>query len=102
MTRKMRQKEGLQKGQNDRTKVNNTYSKVNNACSKVSMANSQSRPCGILCALAHGKLYFGATGIFPSHQNHLPRAGRNVLRSRTFIQKIFTLKTHTVWQRKTD
>jgi hypothetical protein len=89
MTRKMRQKKGQQKGQNDRIKVNNAYSKV-------SMANSQSRPSGISCAPAHGKLYFGATGIFPSHQNHLPRAGKNVLRSRTFIQKIFTLKTHTV------
>jgi hypothetical protein len=98
MTRKTQQKEG----QNDRVKASNVYPKISKTNSTVNRANIQSRPSGILCAPAHGKLYFGATGIFPSYQNHLPRAGRNVLRSRTFIQKTFTLKTHTVWQRKTD
>jgi hypothetical protein len=41
---------------------------VNKACSQF---------CGskILLSLDSGKLYFGATGIFPSHQNHLPPIG---------------------------
>ena len=80
MTRKMRQKTE----QNDGTKVNNVSSEINKASSKVSRANltvnksnAHSRPSGILCALAHGKLYFGVTGMFPSHQNHLPRKGED-------------------------
>jgi hypothetical protein len=80
MTHKMQQKTG----QNGRMKINNVYSKVNNAYMKISRAdltvnkaNAQSRLSGILCALAHGKLYFGATGMFPSHQNHLPRKGED-------------------------
>ena len=92
MTRKTQQKTG----QNGRAKADNVYPKVSNAYSTVNKANAQSRDSGILCALAHGKLYFGATGMFPSHQNHLPRVGRTVLRSRTFIQKVFTFKNHTV------
>jgi hypothetical protein len=47
--------------------------------------NKEVPPGGILFAAANSKLYFGATGIFPSHQNHLPPSGRNVLRSRAPI-----------------
>ena len=82
MTRKTQQKTGQNNGQDGRAKTNNVYSKVRIANMKVSKAyltvnkaNAQSCDSGILCALAHGKLYFGATGMFPSHQNHLPRKG---------------------------
>ena len=80
MTRKTQQKTG----KNGREKAGNVYPKVNKAYMKVSRANltvnranAQSRDSGISCALAHGKLYFGATGMFPSHQNHLPRKGED-------------------------
>jgi hypothetical protein len=55
--------------------VSNAYSKVNNANMKVNRANSQSRDSGILCALAHGKLYFEFLKIFSVPENHLPLQG---------------------------
>ena len=54
MTRKTQQKTR----KNGREKAGNVYPKVNRANSTVNKANAQSRPSGILCALAHGKLYF--------------------------------------------
>jgi hypothetical protein len=57
---------------------------------KVNRANSQSRPSGILCALAHGKLYFALLTSFSAAQNHLPRHGEDLLRSRKSSQRIIT------------
>jgi hypothetical protein len=85
--------------QKDNHKLISTGSLIN---SKVNSVHLQCCGSRILFAPANGKLYFGAAKIFPSHQNNLPRAGKNVLRSRTFIQKIFTLKIYTAWQQKTD
>jgi hypothetical protein len=56
-------------------KVDLAYPKVNPANITAGRANAQSRPSGILCSNEHGKLYFGATGIFPQHQNDLPLQG---------------------------
>jgi hypothetical protein len=86
----MRQKKEQQKGQNDRIKVNSAYMKVSNAYSKVNRANTQSRQSGILCALAHGKLYFALLTSFSAAQNHLPRHGEDLLRSRKSFQKLVT------------
>jgi hypothetical protein len=91
MTHKTRQKTG----QNGRPKVNKAYSKVSKANSTVNKANAQSRLSGILCALAHGKLYFGATGMFPSHQNHLPLGGEDCTPKSHIHSKVFTIKNHT-------
>jgi hypothetical protein len=63
MTRKTGQKTGQKTERNDRLNINNVYLKVNNANMKVNRANTQSRPSGILCALAHGKLYFAKLKI---------------------------------------
>jgi hypothetical protein len=43
--------------------------------SKVNRANAQSRPSGILCALAHGKLCFEYLKTFSAPENHLPLQG---------------------------
>jgi hypothetical protein len=48
---------------------------VNPAYMKVNRAYSQSRPCGILFALANGKLYFEHPETFRDAQNHLPHKG---------------------------
>jgi hypothetical protein len=48
---------------------------VNPAYIKVNRAYSQSRPSGILCALAHGKLYFEHPERFRAAQNNLPHKG---------------------------
>jgi len=47
--------------------------KVNRANPKVNRAKNQYRASGILCALAHGKLYFEALKMFSVPQNDLPR-----------------------------
>jgi hypothetical protein len=82
MTRKTQEKTG----KNSRAKAGNVYPKVNRAYSKVSKANStvnkanaQSRDSGILCASAHGKLYFALLTSFSVAQNHLPRKGERSL-----------------------
>ena len=56
-------------------KVNPVISKVNQAISKVNQAIAQSRPSGILCAPAHGKLYFALLTSFRASQNNLPHKG---------------------------
>jgi hypothetical protein len=86
MTRKTQQKTG----QNGGAKVNNAYMKVSTANLTVNRANAQSRDSGILCALAHGKLYFALLTSFSAAQNHLPRYGENLLRSRKSFQRIIT------------
>ena len=86
MTRKTQQKTR----KNGREKAGNVYPKVNRANSTVNKANAQSRPSGILCALAHGKLYFALLTSFSAAQNHLPRKGENLLRSRKSFQRIIT------------
>jgi hypothetical protein len=40
--------------------------------SRKSIGLSPNPACGILCALAHGKLYFEFPETFPGTQNHLP------------------------------
>ena len=63
--------------------------KVNRANPKVNRAKNQYRASGILCALAHGKLYFEALKMFSVPQNDLPRKrGRLLLRSRAAVCKI--------------
>ena len=86
MTHKTRQKER----QNGRVKANSVYPKVNRANLTVNKANAQSRDSGILCALAHGKLYFALLTSFSAAQNHLPRNGEDSLRSRKSSQRITT------------
>lgn len=86
MTHKTRQKER----QNGRAKANSVYPKVNRANLTVNKSNAQSRSSGILCALAHGKLYFALLTSFSAAQNHLPRKGENLLRSRKSFQRIIT------------
>jgi hypothetical protein len=86
MTRKTQRKTE----QNDSININNVYSKVNNANITVNRANTQSRDSGILCALAHGKLYFALLTSFSAAQNHLPRSGEDLLRSRKSFQRIIT------------
>jgi hypothetical protein len=53
----------------------NGRAKVNRINSKVNTAYLQFCDSKILLSLDSGKLYFGATGMFPAHQNHLPPSG---------------------------
>jgi len=56
-------------------KINRATLKVNPVISKVNQAIAQSRPSGILCAPAHGKLYFALLTSFRASQNNLPHKG---------------------------
>jgi len=55
--------------------VNPAYLKIGKTNSQVNRANPQSRLSGILCALAHGKLYFEFLKIFSVPENNLPLQG---------------------------
>ena len=54
-----------------------TYSKVSMANLKAERANAQSRSCGILFALANGKLYFEFLKIFSVPENTCACSGQN-------------------------
>jgi hypothetical protein len=60
---------------------------VNLANSKVNRANAQSRPSRILCALAHGKLYFEFLKIFSVPENHLLLQRAKTLPKSAFLVK---------------
>ena len=53
---------------------------------KVNRANAQSRPGGILFALANGKLYFEFLKIFSAPENHLPWQGAKMLPKSAFLE----------------
>jgi hypothetical protein len=73
--------------QTSRAKVNKDDTKVSTAISKVNRANAQSRPSGILFALANGKLYFEFLKIFSVPENHLL-----LQRAKTLPKSAFLIK----------
>ena len=87
-------------------KINQANVKVNRTNIKVNGAFTQSRPSGILCALAHGKLCFLQQTIVFAAKNHLPRCftagGRNAAPKScvpqiTMFLQAFSIRAYSIY-----